>query len=71
MDPNLPSALITGGAQGIGKALAQEFLGAGRIGTPKDVAALALYLASPEAGFITGQNFVVDGGMTRKMIYAE
>jgi hypothetical protein len=29
------------------------------------------YLISDEAGFISGQNFVVDGGMTRKMIYAE
>lgn len=44
---------------------------AGRAGRPEDVAALAAYLISSEAGFVTGQNFVVDGGMTRKMIYAE
>ncbi len=44
---------------------------AGRVGTPEDVAALAAFLLSEEAGFITGQNFVVDGGMTRKMIYEE
>lgn len=42
---------------------------AGRVGTPQDIAAIALFLASPEASFITGANFVVDGGMTRKMIY--
>lgn len=44
---------------------------AGRVGVPNDIAALADYLLSPEAGFITAANFVVDGGMTRKMIYAE
>jgi len=42
---------------------------AGRIGRPEDVASLALYLISPESSFITGANFMVDGGMTRKMIY--
>lgn len=43
----------------------------GRVGRPKDIAATAAWLASPEAGFITGQNIIVDGGMTRKMIYVE
>jgi NAD(P)-dependent dehydrogenase (short-subunit alcohol dehydrogenase family) len=43
----------------------------GRVGIPDDVASLAAFLISDQAGFITGQNFVVDGGMTRKMIYAE
>ena len=44
---------------------------AGRVGVPEDVAALVEYLISAAAGFVTGANFVVDGGMTRKMIYAE
>nr|WP_239026889.1 SDR family oxidoreductase [Geomonas oryzisoli] len=44
---------------------------AGRVGRAADIAEMALFLASPRAGFITGQNFVVDGGMTRKMIYEE
>ena len=42
---------------------------AGRIGKPEDIAALALFLASNDAGFITGQNFIVDGGMTTQMVY--
>jgi len=42
---------------------------AGRVGRPEDIASLVLYLISDEAGFITGANFIVDGGMTRKMIY--
>ncbi|MGE5504655.1 MAG: SDR family oxidoreductase [Actinomycetota bacterium] len=44
---------------------------AGRVGTPADVAALVSWLAGPEAGFMTGANLVLDGGMTRKMIYAQ
>ena len=42
---------------------------AGRVGYPEDIAEMALYLCSEKAGFITGQNVVIDGGMTKKMIY--
>ncbi len=41
----------------------------GRVGRPADIAATVAWLWSDEASFVTGQNFVVDGGMTRKMIY--
>lgn len=41
----------------------------GRVGKPEDIASLAVYFASSEADFITGTNFVIDGGMTKKMIY--
>ncbi|WP_079908664.1 glucose 1-dehydrogenase [Paenibacillus sp. 32352] len=43
----------------------------GRVGTPHDIAAACLYLAGDQAGFVTGQNLVIDGGMTVKMIYEE
>ena len=42
----------------------------GRVGTPDDIAEACLYLAGNGAGFITGHNLVIDGGMTVKMIYA-
>ena len=42
---------------------------AGRVGTPEDVANLVGFLLSDQAGFITGAHYLVDGGMTRKMIY--
>ena len=42
---------------------------AGRVGTPQDIAQLVLFLASEKAGFITGENICVDGGMTKQMIY--
>ena len=41
----------------------------GRVGVPEDIANMVLYLCSPMAGFITGENICIDGGMTRKMIY--
>ncbi len=44
---------------------------AGRVGRPEDVANLVVWLAGGESGFVTGAEFVVDGGMTRRMIYAE
>ena len=43
----------------------------GRVGKPEDVAALVAWLVGAESGFVTGAEFVIDGGMTRKMIYAE
>ena len=44
---------------------------AGRVGQVADIAELTAFLLSPKASFITGAEFTADGGMTRKMIYAE
>lgn len=44
---------------------------AGRVGRVEDIAGLVAWLVGPEAGFVTGGEFIADGGMTRKMIYAE
>ena len=42
---------------------------AGRVGNPMDIANMVLYLCSDKAGFITGENICIDGGMTKLMIY--
>ncbi len=42
---------------------------AGRVGNPRDIAEMTLFLCSDKAGFITGENICIDGGMTRLMIY--
>lgn len=41
----------------------------GRVGRPKDIANMVLFLCSDKAGFITGENICIDGGMTKQMIY--
>lgn len=42
---------------------------AGRVGNPMDIANMVMYLCSDKAGFITGENICIDGGMTHQMIY--
>lgn len=42
---------------------------AGRVGNPLDIANMVLYLCSDKAGFITGENICIDGGMTHLMVY--
>ena len=44
---------------------------AGRVGVPDDIAALTAFLLGPDSHFISGSEFIVDGGVTRKMIYPE
>ena len=42
---------------------------AGRVGNPMDIANMVMFLCSDKAGFITGENICIDGGMTKQMIY--
>jgi hypothetical protein len=48
-----------------------EFHPAGRVGRVADIASMVAFLLGPESGFVTGSEFIVDGGVTRKMIYPE
>ena len=62
-----PGWVDTTGTVYSGPDATQQF--AGRVGTPLDIANMVLYLCSDKAGFITGENICIDGGMTRRMIY--
>ena len=50
-----------------GPDAAQQLVG--RVGNPMDIANMILFLCSDKAGFITGENICIDGGMTKLMIY--
>lgn len=43
----------------------------GRVGNPQDISSMILFLCSPQASFINGENICIDGGMTKQMIYHE
>ena len=62
-----PGWIETKGTEYAGADTAQH--PAGRVGRPEDIADMVLYLCSSKAGFITGENICIDGGMTRQMIY--
>ena len=62
-----PGWIETGGKEYSGADAVQQ--PAGRVGKPEDIASAVLFLCSDSAGFITGANLCIDGGMTRQMIY--
>lgn len=62
-----PGWIDTGFAEFSGPDASQH--PAGRVGNPLDIANMVLFLCSEKAGFITGENICIDGGMTRQMIY--
>ena len=62
-----PGWIDTTGSDITGPDAAQQ--PAGRVGKPEDIASMVMFLCSEKAGFITGENICIDGGMTRQMIY--
>jgi NAD(P)-dependent dehydrogenase (short-subunit alcohol dehydrogenase family) len=62
-----PGWIDTKGARHTGADAEQH--PAGRVGKPSDISEMILFLASDKAGFITGENICIDGGMTKQMIY--
>ncbi len=62
-----PGWIDTAGSEITGADALQQ--PAGRVGRPEDIAEMVLFLCSDKAGFITGENICIDGGMTRHMIY--
>ncbi|MBS7262530.1 MAG: SDR family oxidoreductase [Eubacteriales bacterium] len=62
-----PGWIDTTGSDFIGPDAAQQ--PAGRVGKPEDIAEMVVFLCSDKAGFITGENICIDGGMTRLMVY--
>ena len=62
-----PGWIDTAGSEITGPDALQQ--PAGRVGKPEDIAEMALFLCSDKAGFITGENICIDGGMTKLMIY--
>ena len=62
-----PGWIETSGTEYTGPDVVQH--PAGRIGKPEDIANMVLFLCSEKAGFITGENICIDGGMTKLMIY--
>lgn len=67
-----PGWIDTSGDPGSLSAADHAWHWAGRVGRPGDVAQLCLFLTdASKAGFITGQQFVLDGGVTKRMVYPE
>ena len=62
-----PGWIDTTGSEITGPDAAQQLVG--RVGKPSDIAEMVLFLCSDKAGFITGENVCIDGGMTKLMIY--
>jgi len=62
-----PGWIDTAGSEITGADALQQPVG--RVGKPEDIAEMVMYLCSDKAGFITGENICIDGGMTKLMIY--